>query len=141
MIIDAHDLILGRVATVAAKSAMKGEEVHIVNCDTAIISGDKKRIFADFQRKRAMGIPSKGPFIKRSSHMIMKRAIRGMLPYKQPKGRDAFKRIKCYKKIPETLNNSEFIKLEKANLSKLPKIKYVTLFDVCKIMGARSENN
>lgn len=137
MIIDAHNKILGRIATMAAKAAMMGNEVYVVNCDTAVISGDKARTFKEFERKRSMGIPSKGPFIIRKPEMIMKRTIRGMVPYKQPKGRDALKRVKCYRNVPDSMKESEFIKNEKADLSKLPKTKYVTLNEVCKIMGAR----
>lgn len=137
MIIDAHNKIMGRVATMAAKSAMLGNEVYVVNCETAVISGDKAKTFAEFQRKRSMGIQAKGPFIKRSPEMIMKRAIRGMLPYKQPKGRDAFKRIKCYRKIPDSMKDAKLIQDEKADLKKLPMTKYVTLGQVSNNMGGK----
>ncbi|MFT4304747.1 MAG: 50S ribosomal protein L13 [Candidatus Woesearchaeota archaeon] len=137
MIINAHNKIMGRIATIAAKSAMLGNEVYIVNCETAVISGDKARIFAEFQRKRSMGIPAKGPFIKRSPEMIMKRAIRGMLPYKQPKGRDAFKRIKCYRNIPDSMKDAKLINNEEADIKKLPITKHVTLAEVSKNMGGK----
>jgi large subunit ribosomal protein L13 len=137
MIINADNKIVGRVASMVAKAALLGNEVIVVNCDTAIISGKKVKTISEFQRKRAMGIPSKGPFIIRKSNMIMKRTIRGMLPYKQPKGREAFKKIKCYRKIPESLSKSNLIENDKFDVKKLPNTKYVTLLEVCKIMGAR----
>ena len=39
--IDADNLILGRMATTAAKSALAGENVVIVNCEKAIVTGKK----------------------------------------------------------------------------------------------------
>ena len=39
MIINAENLILGRMTTYAAKKALQGEEVDIVNCEKAIITG------------------------------------------------------------------------------------------------------
>ena len=38
MIIDATELIVGRFATVAAKKALLGERIDIINCEKAIIT-------------------------------------------------------------------------------------------------------
>ena len=89
MIINAIDLILGRVATVAAKKALMGENVEIVNCEKAIMTGNKKDILERYKTKRAMGQVYHGPYILRRPDMFVKRAIRGMLPYKQDKGKKA----------------------------------------------------
>ncbi len=43
-IIDGKDAVLGRLASYAAKEALKGEEVIIVNCKEVIITGNKKDI-------------------------------------------------------------------------------------------------
>ena len=42
----------------------------------------------------------------------MKRTIRGMLPYKRPRGVDAMKRIKCYVGVPMQLVGKEMESLE-----------------------------
>ena len=44
MIIDANNLILGRMATFIAKQALLGEDIKIVNCEKAVITGDRKEI-------------------------------------------------------------------------------------------------
>ena len=44
MIIDASNLILGRLATFVAKQALLGEQVFIANCEKSVISGDKANI-------------------------------------------------------------------------------------------------
>jgi len=135
MNIDATNLIMGRIATVAAKKALLGETVNIVNCDKAVITGNKKTTLAEFKRKREMGIPAKGPFIHRSSDKIMKRAIRGMIPYKQEKGVKAFKRVRCYVGVPEEIKNLETIK--EADVSKVPNLKYLSLGKISKFMGSK----
>lgn len=135
MNIDATNLIMGRVATVAAKKALLGETINVVNCEKAVITGNKKSILLAFKRKRDMGIPSKGPFIHRSSDKIVKRAIRGMLPYKQEKGIKAFKRIKCYIGVPEDTKNLETIK--EANVSKMPNLKYLKLEKISKYLNQK----
>ena len=137
MIIDATNLIVGRFGTVAAKAALMGEEVHIINVEKAVFSGPRLRVLAEWKRFDAMGIPAKGPFIKRRPGMFVKRVIRGMLPYKQAKGRDAFERIKCYSGVPEELSGKEAMTIEKADVSKLPTVQYVSVGEICKLLGGK----
>ena len=137
MIIDATDLIVGRFATRVAKTALMGEKVHIINCDKAIISGRKKEIISDWQRKRDMGTPAKGPIIPRKPDMFVKRMIRGMLPYKQPKGREAFKRIMCHTGVPDPLKGKETEDMKEAHMGKLPLVKFIRVGELCKILGAK----
>ena len=137
MIIDATNQILGRISTISAKAALMGENVSIVNCEKAILSGDRKKHIKEFERKRSMGIQAKGPFYFRKPSMYVKRVIRGMLPYKQPRGRESLKRIKCYSGVPEELKGKEFTKIEGSDMSKLPITRVITVGELCKIMGVR----
>ena len=41
-IIDGKGAILGRLASYAAKQALKGEEIVVLNCEEVIITGNKK---------------------------------------------------------------------------------------------------
>ncbi len=82
-----------------------------------------------------MGQPQKGPFVKRRPDMFVRRAIRGMLPYKQTKGRDAFERIKCYLGVPENLKEKKIQTIEKANMNKILVLKYMTIGNLCKEIG------
>ena len=136
MIINAENLILGRVATVAAKKALLGEKVDIVNCEKAIMTGNKKSIFARFKEKREMGQVFHGPYILRRPERFVKRAIRGMLPYKQSKGRAAFERIMCHVGVPEELKD-KMETIEKANVAKVSSLRFVTVDEICKSMGGK----
>ena len=137
MIIDARDLVLGRIGTRAAKAALLGNEVAILNCENAIITGDRKKIIEHYKQRRERGIPAKGPFIHRDPEKLVKRSIRGMLPYKQPKGRDAFSRIKCYMGIPEKFKDKKAERFEEAHISRLPNTKFMHIKDLCKTLGAK----
>ena len=134
-IIDAKDLIIGRFATIAAKQALLGEEVIIINCEKAIVTGGRENIIAKYKRKREMGTHAVGPFMPRTPDRIIKRLVRGMLPYKQAKGDAAFKRIKCYNGTPEVFEGKETLIIREANNSKMPNLRYMTIGNVAKILG------
>ncbi len=137
IVIDANNLILGRLATKVAKLALLGETIKIVNCEKLIIAGDKKSIIAAYKRRMTMGIHTKGPFLPRMPDRFVKRTIRGMLPYKNPRGVEAFKRIMCYAGVPEEFAKEKAITYTEFNVSKLPYLKFVTVKYVCKILGAK----
>ena len=44
---------------------------------------------------------------------IVKRAVRGMLPHKQARGREALKRVMCYNVVPSELEGKEMISLKR----------------------------
>ncbi|MBU2633812.1 MAG: 50S ribosomal protein L13 [Nanoarchaeota archaeon] len=135
MIINAENLILGRLATYAAKQALLGEEIEIINCEKAILTGSKKDILKKYEGKVKMGTQFKGPFIHRHSNMIVKRTIRGMLPYKQEKGKKAFKNIRCHISIPDTLKDKEYETIKSANVQKLKNLKFITIQTLSKLLG------
>jgi large subunit ribosomal protein L13 len=136
MIIDAKNKIVGRIGTVAAKRALLGETIDIVNCDEAVISGKKGYILNEFKRKQEMGT-FKGPFLPKMPDRFVRRMIRGMLPYKQDKGRNAYKRIKCYIGVPKGFEGKDFFEIEGANVSKIKETSYVKIVEICKKLGAK----
>lgn len=114
-IIDGKNAILGRLASYAAKEALKGEEVNVVNCEQIIITGNKQDIKKKFQEKRKkIGSQQSGPKHSRLSEKIVKRTIRGMLPNPRHSGvgRVAFKKIKCYTGIPKEFENMKKIEMK-----------------------------
>jgi len=139
MIIDANNLILGRLGTYVAKQALLGEKIDIVNCENAVVTGDRKRIFEDYDRFLRMGTPSKGPFIRRMPDRFVKRSIRGMLPYKKERGRIAFKNIMCYRGVPESMKNQKFDTLKEASVGKVPNLKYIKIKEICMHIGGKAE--
>ena len=137
MIIDANNLILGRMASFVAKKALLGEKVDIINAEEAVITGNRKWILAHNVQKRDRGIPLKGPYMQKSPDRFVRRAIRGMLPYKKEKGRSAYSRIKCYIGVPDDLKEKKAETVESANIIKLPNVKFIKVKELCKLLGAK----
>ncbi len=136
IIIDAQDAIVGRVAAYAAKQALLGQTVHIINAEKAVMSGAKRTSINEAKRKNAMGVPRKGPYFSKLPDRYVRRIIRGMLPYKQPRGRAAFERIMCYIGKPKSVEG-EAIRVPGADANKLPNLKYLTIGKICEELGGK----
>lgn len=137
MKIDAENLILGRLAAMAAKKALLGDKVEIINCEKAVVSGNRSYLIARYLRRKKMGTHRKGPFYFTKPDMFVKRTIRGMLPHRQHKGRVALKNIKCHIGVAHGLNKSEYHSIESANVTKLRSTRYVYVSELCKMMGGK----
>ncbi len=138
IIYDAENQILGRLATVIAKQLLEGEKVIVVNCEKAVLSGDpKSKIDFYFQRIKR-GDVKHGPFFPKYPDGIFRRAVRGMLPWKKPKGRKAFKNLKVFISIPDEFKNKKFEKVKDADASKL-KTKYITIEQLSLALGAKKK--
>ncbi|HLD05915.1 MAG TPA: 50S ribosomal protein L13 [Candidatus Nanoarchaeia archaeon] len=137
MIIDATDLLLGRMASHAAKAALLGQQVDIVNCERAVISGRAKDIIARYRQRRERGYPYKGPFFPKQSDRLVRRTVRGMLPYKKEKGSSAFKRVMCWKGIPEQFKEKKMERFADCQADKLPNEQYMTIGQLCIHLGGK----
>ena len=128
-VIDGKNAILGRLASYAAKEALKGEEIIILNCEQIIITGNRKYIKENFEIKRSrVGSSQKGPKHSKTSEKIVKRAIRGMLPdHRRGRGKIAYKKIKCYTGIPR-----EFQEAKKIVGGKEKGIKFIRVKEISK---------
>ena len=135
MIIDAKDTILGRLGSFAAKQLLLGNTVDIINCEECIISGKKQSIMDIYIRKLHRKAPTKAPFFYRRPDMLIKRTVRGMLPFKRARGRDVFKNIKCHIGVPENLMNQRVLRVEGADTSKIQSTDYMRIKDICKAIG------
>lgn len=125
--IDAENATLGRLASYAAKQALNGKEVIIVNSEKAIITGTKDSILNKYLwRKQLGGSGLKGPFISVSPEKLLKRTSRDMLPYKKERGRSAYKRIKCF-------IGDSFPEIKKIKSGKV--VKGIKLSEICRILG------
>jgi large subunit ribosomal protein L13 len=133
VIIDARDCILGRVASQVAERALDGERVAVVNAERAVITGRKEQIEAKFEKRREVG-SDRGPAYPKQPDRIFKRSIRGMLPHKKPRGREAFENVRVYLGNPYEDEEAEI--LEDTSLDRLSKIKFVSLGEVSETLGA-----
>lgn len=137
-VIDATGLVLGRMATHAAKRAILGDEVHIVNAEKAIIVGSSKKAIQDhYLFKRHVGTMRKGPFFPREPHLIVKRTCRGMINYQGSAGRAAYKRIKAHLGVPKELAN---LKAESIDAARRQARTFLTVAELATWLGRPTPN-
>jgi len=139
-IINAEGLILGRLASKVAKMLLEGEEVVIVNAEKAVITGNREDIFAKYKQRtelRTRTNPRRGPFYPKRSDELVRRTIRGMLPWKTDRGRKAFKRLKVYVGVPKEFEGKQLETISEAHMSRLATPKYVTVGEVAKFLGGK----
>jgi large subunit ribosomal protein L13 len=132
--INADHLILGRMASIVAKRLINGEEIIIVNAEKAVLSGKKKSKVIEAKEFLEVGYPRAGPFHYRRPDRIVRRTVRGMLPYKQFKGKQAYKRLKVYMGIPDDFNDQKMETLEEAQAKKLT-CPYFTVAEFAREIG------
>ncbi len=133
-IIDASGLTLGRLSTTVAKRLLNGEQIAVVNAEKAIIIGKKRRIKDHYKQRREVGTYRKGPFFPRTADRIVKRSIRGMIPYQKPHGRQAFKNLKCYIGVPDEFSGKS---LETIETAKKQPVEYITVAELSQSLGAK----
>ncbi|MGM0405771.1 MAG: 50S ribosomal protein L13 [Thermoplasmatota archaeon] len=130
---DGEGKILGRLATKIAEELLSGEDVRVVNAEKVFITGDKITILEDYKKKRERGKIRKGPYYPRRPERIFKRSVRGMLPYQQPRGRKAFKRLRAYIGVPSEFEGKEFLGDE---VKTTETSRGLTLEEISKHLGA-----
>ena len=134
--IDATNTIAGRLATRAAKEALIGKKVNVFNAEKAVISGDAKKVAEKYRYTRSeMGQPRKGPFIPKMADRFLRRIIRGMLPYKQVKGKKAFDNIKCYLGVPKKFEKEKIGTFKEINVNFKKASEFLTLKEIAKHLG------
>jgi len=133
-VIDARDCILGRVASEVATRALDGERIAVVNAEKAVITGGEDDVTATYQKRVEVG-SDKGPEYPGRPDGIFKRSIRGMLPHKRPRGREAYENVRVYVGNPYE-DDREAEALPDTSLDRLSNIRFVTLGDVSESIGA-----
>ncbi|WP_121821607.1 50S ribosomal protein L13 [Halostella salina] len=132
LVVDAGDCILGRVASQVAEAALNGDRVAVINAEEAVITGGEEDIMSTFRKRRELGSDS-GPYYPKRPDEILKRSIRGMLPYKKQRGREAFENVRVYVGNPHDRDGEI---LEGTSLDRLSNIRFVHLGDVSEQLGA-----
>jgi large subunit ribosomal protein L13 len=136
-IIDASNLILGRMASYVAKKALTGNQVVVLNAERAVISGTKERVVARAKQKlktRTLGNLEKSPTHPRQPDGYVRRVIRGMLPWKKPSGKQAFHRVRVYIGTPDEFRDKPGTKIIDADASKL-RVPYITVAKLSEEIG------
>ncbi len=140
MIIDGKDLVLGRLASFAAKRLLEGERVTVVNAEQVAVSGRKEATFDAYDawlEIRNLTNPRKGPFHLKRPENLVRRAVRGMLPFDKPRGQAAYRRLRVHVGVPQELAGKEMQPLPEASLERLGTRRFIRIGALSKHLGAR----
>ncbi len=137
-VIDATNLILGRMAAKAAKQALQGGTITIVNCEKAVITGNKKHTLLSYEEKFDIGQVNQGPYFPRRPDMLVRRTVRGMLPRKKPRGRAAYERVQCFIGIPSGIKAEDVKTMPEASIERIKKAPYITVNELCNHLGYKN---
>jgi large subunit ribosomal protein L13 len=132
VVVDARDCIMGRVASNVAQRALDGESVAVVNAEQAVITGSDEDVMSVYRKRADVGSDS-GPYYPKRPDRIFKRAIRGMVPYKETRGREAFENVRVYVGNPHDYDAAV---LDETSLDRLSNIKFISLGEISENLGA-----
>jgi large subunit ribosomal protein L13 len=133
-VVNGEGLILGRMCSKIAKRLLNGEQIIIVNAEKIVISGKRQSKVAEAHKFLEVGAPERGPFHSRRPDRIVCKTVRGMVPWKQPKGKVAFKRLKVFLGVPIELRDHVLETVDQANAAKLTG-PHFTLGELAKEIG------
>ena len=137
ILVDATNAIIGRLASVVAKWLLLGKRVVIINAEKAVITGKLDAIMEELEtwwNIRGSVNPERAPKHYVRPDLFLKRKIRGMLPWKQAKGRLAYKRLRVYIGCPIEFRKLKPVKIPEADASKL-RCKYFQIGEILKRFG------
>ena len=135
MILDAKDLVLGRISSQIAKRLLEGEEVIVVNADEAVITGEDKSTLSEYDawsRIRSLVDPTQGPFHPKDTGDLLRRTVRGMLPFGKKKGREAYRRLKVYSGVPSKLEGEKMETFPGSSLDQVNTRRFIRLGELSK---------
>jgi len=135
LVVDARDCILGRVASEVAERALDGDRVAVVNAEAAVITGNEEATMEVYRDRLRVG-SDQGPAYPKRPDMIFKRSIRGMLPHRQTRGREALENVRCYVGNPYDEDGEDGEVVEGTSLDRLSNIDFVQLGEVSERLGA-----
>ena len=137
---------MGRLASASADLLLKAAREHrddkviIINAEKAIVSGRPRSVLNTYHKKYELNHARKGPFYPRMPDMILKRAVRGMLPYqKKSSGRRALRNLRVEISCPAHLAGDLPEGHQHGDLSKIRKgmpERFIRLGDISADLGA-----
>lgn len=134
--IDGTNLVLGRAGSQIAKKLLQGEQINLVNAENMIISGNRMDIIERYlMRRRAQnkGTPERSPSWPRVPNMLVRRIIRGMLPWKKTRGKEAYRRLFVYTGNPKKLEAKKMNEFEFRSAG-----RRMTVSELCRNLGYSS---
>lgn len=145
ILIDGRGHLLGRLASIVAKSLLQGQKIIVVRAEGINISGSfyrNKLKYLAFLRKKCNVNPARGPYHFRAPSKIFWRTVRGMLPHKTKRGDAALSNLRIVEGIPPPFDTRKRLIVPAAlrTLRLNPRRKYCSLGRLSHEVGWKYQN-
>ncbi len=137
--IDAENAIVGRLSAFTAKKLLQGETMVIVNAEKAVFSGNPDNIVQVYSKRREMtdkSNPEHGAKWPRRPDLMLRRVIRGMLPKRNYRQKQALDKLRVYMGVPADVKEAKPFRDTAAQL----KSAAITVGEVCARLGWKPHN-
>jgi large subunit ribosomal protein L13 len=120
LFIDGEKLVLGRLASYVAKKILNGSHVTVVNAEKIVVKASWSAIQREWQHRfelRSIINPfrySPKRYVRPDNYF--RKVVRGMLPARKAKGKNALSRLKVYIGVPSELSSKKFERIELADV-------------------------
>ncbi|MFH1306432.1 MAG: 50S ribosomal protein L13 [Candidatus Micrarchaeota archaeon] len=138
-IYDGKGIVAGRLAAKIVKSILVGEQVIVANARDLVLSGtlkfqtEKLKVRRSLKDKRN---PENSVKYPRTPHLLFKKIVKGMLPKKTRRGREALKRLKVYNDVPSDVDMKNAV--SDPALARKDLFKSTTMGKLCGAFGFKS---
>ncbi len=85
-------------------------------------------------KTRTLANQEKAPKHPRRPDNYVRRVVRGMLPWKKSRGKDAFRRVRVFMGTPADYQGKPMVKINDANASRL-RVPYVSVAQLAEQIG------
>jgi large subunit ribosomal protein L13 len=142
VVFDAKNKVLGRLASTVAKELLKGKSIVVVNAELAYITGSKNVLIEKYRTRlnlQEKENPEHSPYWSRRPDMLVRRVIRGMLPYhKKPSGKAAYRRLRVFSGVPSFVAKIKPVEFS-TNEPDTMYVKYLYVRELSKLLGYTRE--
>ncbi|MBO3802816.1 MAG: 50S ribosomal protein L13 [Candidatus Brockarchaeota archaeon] len=138
MVVDASNLVAGRLSSIVAKNLLEGRRVAVINAEKAVFTGTRRKLEErlEFFEVKSRINPKHTPRHYRRPDTFFRRMVRGMLPRRKPSGAEAMKRLRVYVGVPEAYRGKGATSFKEAEYDTAGR-KHMTLGELCAAMGWR----
>jgi large subunit ribosomal protein L13 len=141
VVVDATNCIAGRMCSHVSKLLLQGNKVAIVNAEKAMLSGNRYKTIDSYKEHleiNSVTNPIHGPFHPRRPDTIISKMVRGMVPKRKPDGIGAFKRLRVYMGVPDSMKEAKMESFDDSKITK-PESYYISIAEVAKQIGWKGE--
>ncbi|MBS7287615.1 MAG: 50S ribosomal protein L13, partial [Candidatus Freyarchaeota archaeon] len=106
--------------------------------EKAVVTGNPRSIiekYKKFLQVRTITAPWKGPIHYRRPDMLVRRTIRGMLPWKKARGKEAYKRLRVYIGTPEFLSEVKAQTIPDAHINSRVNANFIRIENISSEIG------